>query len=117
MSYFKYKPSRAKAKEFHNTMLEIENFCRENGISASRTNDSYYFTINGIDYRVSNHSVESSNAHAYSDYGVQLREVYHPNGRENDVIYIHASKTRIREIYNDLKAGYILDGHGNRKNV
>lgn len=25
------------------------------------------------------------------------------------------SKTRIIEIYNDLKAGYDLDGHGNRK--
>ena len=28
---------------------------------------------------------------------------------------IHAGKARIMEIYNDLAAGYELDGRGNRK--
>lgn len=34
---------------------------------------------------------------------------------EEDTVYIHASKTRIIQIYNDLKDGYELDGRGNRK--
>lgn len=99
---FKYKPSRSQAREFAQAIDEIREFCYENGISNSLSSDSYYFTINGQNYRVSNHSVESSKVE------------YHPNGREKDVIYIHASKTRIREIYNDLKDGYKLDGRGRR---
>lgn len=95
-------------------MKKIEEFCSENNITASRTNDSYYFTINGQEYRVSNHSIEASNKKAFTDLG-QTRELYHPNGREEDVIYIHAGKTRIIDIYTDLANGYVLDGKGNRK--
>lgn len=109
----KWKPSKTKAKEFAQTMNNIEKFCYDNGIQQSFKGDSYYFTINGRKYRVSNHSVESSNRAAYTDLG-QTRELYHPNGREDDITYIHASKTRIIEIYNDLKAGYQLDGRGER---
>ena len=65
---------------------------------------------------MSNHSVEASNAHAYDSFGEQVRDVYHEVGREEDVKYIHASKTRIIEIYNDLLDGYELDGRGNRIN-
>lgn len=43
------------------------------------------------------------------------RELYHQDGREDNTVYIHASKTRIIEIYNDIVAGYKLDGRGNRK--
>lgn len=112
---YRYKPSKAKAREFAQTMSEIEDFCRENGISRSMSSDSYYFTVNGQKYRVSNHSIEASNAHAFNEWGEQIREKYHADGREDDVIYIHASKTRIMDIYNDLQAGYRLDGRGNRK--
>lgn len=111
---FKYKPSKAKAKAFAQTMREIETFCAENGIHQSKNSDSYYFTINGQEYRVSNHSVEASNNGAYDELGNKTRELYHANGRENNVRYIHASKTRIMEIYNDLANGYELDGRGNR---
>lgn len=114
MAYRKWKPSKTSVREFAQTMKEIEDFCYENGIQQSWKGDSYYFTVNGTEYRVSNHSVEASNKAAYSDLG-QTRDLYHPNGREKDVIYIHASKTRIREIYKDIVAGYKLDGHGNRK--
>lgn len=110
----KWSPSKTAKREFEKMMDEIEQFCNENGIERSRSSDSYYFRLNGQAYRVSNHSVEASNKAALSDLG-QTRELYHPNGREEDTIYIHASKTRIREIYNDLKAGYELDGKGNRK--
>lgn len=97
---FKYKPSKTKAREFAMTMSEIDDFCYRNGITKSRTSDSYYFIIKGRSYRVSNHSVESSPYH---------------DGRDKDVTYIHAGKTRIIDIYNDLVAGYVLDGRGNRK--
>lgn len=116
MAYGKrWKPSKQAMREFAQEMDKINDFCVENGISASKNNDSYYFTINGQDYRVSNHSVEASNRCAYDDVYGQTRELYHPNGREADTIYIHAGKTRIIQIYEDLMAGYELDGRGNRK--
>ena len=111
----KWKPSKEQAREFAIQMEGIERFCEENGIQTSYTTDSYYFTLNGIKYRVSNHSVESSNRRMYDSLGNKIRDSYHPNGREKDVVYIYASKTRIIDIYNDLKNGYELDGRGNRK--
>ena len=113
--YRKWKPSKTAKKEFAQKMDEIKDFCHENGIEHSLSKDSYYFRLNGKNYRVSNHSVEASNAHAYDMFGNQTRELYHPEGRDDDTIYIHASKTRIVEIYNDLKNGYELDGRGYRK--
>ena len=109
-----WKPSRSKAREFARKMDEIDDFCSLNGISQSASSDSYYFTVNGRRYRVSNHSVESSNRGAFVD-GVKVRELYHEGGRKDDVTYIHASKTRIIEIYQDILNGYELDGNGNRK--
>ena len=113
MSY-KWKPSKSAKREFAQKMNAIDEFCTLNNIHQSRTSDSYYFTINGQDYRVSNHSIESSNAKAYDWLGNQVREIYHENGREDNVVYIHASKTRIIDIYNDLKAGIKLNGKGER---
>lgn len=112
---FRYKPSRKKAREFAQTMDKIALFCSENGIEQSKTSDSYYFMINGQKYRVSNHTVAASNAKAYNFLGEKLREEYHKGGEDDDTIYITAGKTRIIEIYNDLKAGYKLDKRGNRK--
>lgn len=109
-----WKPSRSKAREFAQKMEEIREFCNENGIDYSSNMDSYYFMVNGKKYRVSNHTIEASNSGAYID-GIQVRDKYHDDTRANDIVYIHASKTRIMDIYNDLKAGYSLDGKGNRK--
>lgn len=111
----KWKPSKTAIREFARQMSEIDEFCSENGISQSKSSDSYYFEINGQKYRVSNHSVEASNRRAYNYEGEQVRAVYHEDGREDDTIYIHAGKTRIIEIYNNLKAGKTLDGFGNIK--
>lgn len=111
MSYGKWKPSKTAKREFAKQMQEIEEFCAENGISASCSKDSYYFTLDGVHYRVSNHSVEASNHAAYRD-GEQVRAMYHEGDREDGTVYINASKTRIIEIYNNLKAGYKLDGRG-----
>ena len=44
----RWKPSRAAAKKFAITMQEIDKFIEENGIKASASRDSYYFTVNGI---------------------------------------------------------------------
>lgn len=110
----KWKPSRTKARSFAKKMQEIDDFCYKNNISQSKTSDSYYFEINGIKYRVSNHTIESSNARSQDLITGYSRPKYHSDVRSKDVIYIHASKTRIIEIYNDLLAGKKLDARGNR---
>mgnify|MGYP003186151079 FL=1 len=113
---YRYKPSKTKIREYAEKMDMIDDFCSKNNISRSANSDSYYFEINGQKYRVSNHSVESSNRGAYEEgTHEQIRELYHPEGREKDTIYIHAGKTRIMEIYENLKAGKELDGRGNIK--
>ena len=119
MSYSKWKPSKARKQEFKRKMQEIEEFCDENKIKQSMSCDSYYFKVNGQQYRVSNHAIESriGKIIGYDDFMQPIREKLndYQTTRDKDVIYIHASKTRIIEIYNDLKAGYKLDGRGNRK--
>lgn len=113
---YRYKPSKTKIREYAEKMDRIDDFCSKNNISRSANSDSYYFELNGQKYRVSNHSVESSNRGAYEEgTHEQIRELYHPEGREKDTIYIHAGKTRIMEIYENLKAGKELDGRGNVK--
>lgn len=113
---YRYKPSKTKIREYAEKMDRIDDFCSKNNISRSANSDSYYFEINGQKYRVSNHSVESSNRGAYEEgTHEQIRELYHPEGREKDTIYIHAGKTRIMEIYENLKAGKEIDGRGNVK--
>lgn len=111
--YYKWKPSRKAINEFKEKMEEIDKFCDENNIIQSSSGDSYYFSINGQEYRVSNHTIAASNRAAYNDYGEKKRELYHPEGEEDNVIYITAGKTRIIDIYNNLKAGKKLDRRGN----
>jgi hypothetical protein len=116
MAYrYKYKPSKKAAREFAAKMRDIDEFCASHGIQQSAGGDSYYFAINGKKYRVSNHTVEASNAAAYAWTGEQTRPLYHDGGRNADTVYIHAGKTRIIEIYTDLEAGFSLDGRGNRR--
>lgn len=114
--HYKFKPNKAQAKEFKEKMDEIDEFCANNRITQSSTSDSYYFKIDGVDYRVSNHTVEASNRAAYDELtGETKRQLYHPDGRKDDTVYITAGKTRIIDIYNDLVDGYKLDGRGYRK--
>ena len=112
--YSRWKPSRTKAKEFAQKMKEIDDFCNENNIVQSSSSDSYYFEINGQKYRVSNHTVDASNRGAYDELtGSNKRELYHLNGEKDDTIYITAGKTRIMDIYNNLKEKKKLDRRGN----
>lgn len=108
----KYKPSKKKIASFLSTLKEIELFCSENGIVASASFDSYYFTINGVNYRVSNHTIKQSNRKAFNEYGVQVRELYHSEDELKNTVCITASKTRIIEIYSKLKEGKILNARG-----
>lgn len=110
----KFKPSKAQARAFAQQMNEIDDFCRENAISRSKSSDSYYFNIYGQNYRVSNHTIAASNRGAYGEFGEQIREKYHEDRERDDVIYITAGKTRIIDIYTDLSNGYKLDRRGNR---
>lgn len=109
--YRKWKPSKRAVMKFVSTMNDIDLFCSEHGIRQSVNSDSYYFTLNGQKYRVSNHTIEKSNQGAYKD-GEQVRALYHELDRQDDTIYIHASKTRLIEIYEKLQQGYKLDGTG-----
>lgn len=111
----KWRSSKSAAREFAKEMEEISAYCAAHNIEQSRSGDSYYFSINGISYRVSNHSVEASNRGAFNEFGEQVRQKYHGDGRDENTIYIHASKTRIIEIFENLKAGKDLDGRGNIK--
>lgn len=100
-----YRPN--KAEEFAQMMSEMNDFCRKNHIDFSSSSDSYYFTLYNQKYRVSNHSVEASNRNSGG--------LWHSEGRKEDTIYIHASKARIKEIYNNIKDGCVLDGRGDVK--
>lgn len=111
----RYKPTKTQKLEFALKMQEIEKFCQENNIIKSFSSDNYYFSLNGKNYRVSNHAVEKSNAKAYDENVDKIRELYHPLEREKETIYITASKTRIIEIYNNLKAGFELNKRGQKK--
>lgn len=92
-------------------MREVEEFVKANNIRQAQNGKSFYFELNGKNYRVSNHTVEASNAGAFNAEGQQVRELYHPNGRGEEV-QIFASPTRIIEIYNAIKDSKQVDGRG-----
>lgn len=107
MGYRRWKPSKTAAREFAEKMKEIDIYCAEHGISRSLSSDSYYFTHNGIDYRISNHSVERS----IDSYGTH----YHGDSEEyrKTTFCIHAGKTRLIEIHKMIVSGIKVDHHGN----
>ena len=115
MSYGRWKPSRAKAKEYAEKMNEVQAFCDTHGIRYSGTMDSYYFTLGGQRYRVSNHTIKASNRKAYhfdelSGQKFKVRDEYH--GTDESLICFTVSKTRLPEIYEALAAGKTLDKRG-----
>ena len=109
--YKKYKPSKKKKEEFKKQIQEISQFCIDNNIKHSLSYDSYYFTINNKEYRVSNHTIEKSNEGCFNEFGDKIRNSYHEYDNPN-MICITASKTRIIEIYNNLKNGVKLNKRG-----
>jgi hypothetical protein len=109
---FKYKPSKAKAREFAQTMDAIDSFCASHGINHSLTSDSYYFYFNGKSYRVSNHTIEASDKGCFDAMGNKIRDSYH--AADSDLICYTAGKTRLIQVYSDIVAGYKLDKRGRR---
>lgn len=108
MSY-KWKPSNKAKREFASKMREIDEYCIKNGISQSNSSDSYYFDYNGIEYRISNHSVEKS----VNQWGNH----YHGDSEKyrERVFCIHAGKTRLIDIHQLIISGVEVDHRGNRK--
>lgn len=111
MGYRSWEPSKKKLREYAQQMAEIDAYCNEHGISQSASSDSYYFSHNGINYRISNHTRAASNAKAISWTGEQVREKYHTEANAPDVD-IFAGKTRIIEIHKAILAGHTLDKRG-----
>ena len=107
-----FKPNKKQASEFAETMAKIEDYCIKHNIKRSMSSDSYYFTINGVSYRVSNHTIEASNRKAFNELGEQIREKYHNDNRDPEKVYITASKTRLIEIHMALLQGKKLDKRG-----
>lgn len=109
---YRWRPSASARHEFAEKMAEIEAFCAKNNISKSHNCDSYYFFIDGKRYRVSNHSREASNEAAFDEFTrEQKRGVYH-DLNDKEEIQILAGKTRLIEIYNNIKAGAKIDSRG-----
>ena len=81
---------------------QLRAFCQEHGIAHSQSFQSFYFTLGGQKFRLSNHSVELANL------GRTLMQLplVHPEGREADVIYIHAPKEQLIPIYTQLAREY-----------
>lgn len=106
-----WKPNKDQARDYAEKMKKIDDFCKENDIYVSISGDSYYFNIAGQDYRVSNHTISKSDEGMFNEFGEKIRDSYHTNNK--NVICITAGKTRIIDIYNNLKAGKKLDKRGN----
>lgn len=113
---YKYKPSKAQKAAYVDQLKNLETFCTNNNIQRSTRGDSFYFTIDGKNYRVSNHTVAASDTgmyrQAFNGEVIKVRESYHP--AIDDKVCITAGKTRIEQIYNDLKAGFTLNKRGYR---
>ena len=84
-------------------MSEIKKFCKANNITCSGSEhpNIYHFTLNGVDYCVSNFAFERYMCKDKFDF--------------DKTVFITAGRTRIIDIYEDLKAGYKLDKRGFRQ--
>ena len=107
---YRFKPSKSAIIEFAKKMDEIDDFCKENNIIQSSTSDSYYFSINSIKFRISNHSIQQSNLKAFNDLGQRIRNDYHNS--DDFYVEILASKTRLIDIYTSLINNVLIDYRG-----
>ena len=104
-------PSKERRKK---DAIKLESFCRENAIIKSETGKSYYFSMAGKKYRVSNHTIADSNRGAYGKNGKKRRRLYHDAEADSNLICINVSKPdkNIYRIYNSLKRGAVVDAYG-----
>jgi hypothetical protein len=80
---------------------ELSAFCAAEGIRRSQNGDSFYFSAQGKQYRISNHSEEISNAWGKNLNGKRIRGSYHP--RKSRTVSILAPKSRVKEIYSRIQ--------------
>ena len=103
--------------EFVPKIDEIDEFCSKNGILHYPWDDSYFFTVNGKECRVCDYTkfFPSHNNYDFNCKKLPPDRLFYGKRGEYDVDII-AGRTRLVQIYNDLKAGYDLDRRGFRKN-
>ena len=85
-------------------VVDITDFCKDHGIRASRSGDSFYFEIGNTKYRFSNHSKEYSNLCAFDSYGRKRRKLYHTNN--DTTVDIVGNSWELPNIYKKLKEEY-----------
>jgi len=109
-----------KGKREDKEYKKLKEFCKKNNISYSSSVRSFYFTLFNQRYRISNHSIKESNqgrelkAQRQSlMYGKDIKPRLYHKGNE-DIIDITAERSRVFQIYKDIKEGYEVDERGNR---
>ena len=109
--------SDEEKRNFAIKMKQIIKFCMANKIYMAANYNSYSFWLNGKRYLITNYN--------FDDYKKYLKKLSNQrfapatiylkmleNEYDDNVIRIQASKLRIMEIYNNLKAGKQLDKNG-----
>ena len=105
--------SNEEKRDFAIKMKEITKFCLKNNINVGTNHNSYTFSLNGKNYIVSNFGTDDFKKYItkLANQGVK-QAIRYLQILEKEIISIQASKLRIMEIYNDLKAGKQLDKNG-----
>ena len=109
--------SDEEKRNFAIKMKQIIKFCMANKIYMAANYNSYSFWLNGKRYLVTNYNFDDYKKYLkkLSNQGFSPAAMYLKmleNEYDDNVIRIQASKLRIMEIYNDLKAGKQLDKNG-----
>lgn len=109
--------SGEEKRNFAIKMKQIIKFCMANKIYMAANYNSYSFWLNGKRYLVTNYNFDDYKKYLkkLSNQGFAPATIYLKmleNEYDDNVIRIQASKLRIMEIYNDLKAGKQLDKNG-----
>ena len=106
--------SDEEKRNFAIKMKQIIKFCMANKIYMAANYNSYSFWLNGKRYLVTNYNfddykkyLKKLSSQGFSPAAMYLKML--ENEYDDNVIRIQASKLRIMEIYNDLKAGKQLD--------
>lgn len=105
--------SNEEKRDFAIKMKEITKFCFKNNIQIGTNHNSYTFSLNGKNYIVSNFGTDDFKKYIAKLANQGVKEaVRYLQILEKEIVSIQASKLRIMEIYNDLKAGKQLDKNG-----
>ena len=90
-----YKLTKQQKREYAKKIDNLYRFCDNNHIDIIHNGNTFLFAIDGKKYVISN--------------SIGRKE------KEKGLIYIRASKLRVKDIYMALKSGFNLDGYGRIK--